>query len=162
MRREKIKMLSYLKFTEDSDDPYRCEYPNNSYCTECDIVYIDKNWKLKADNEFKKNPIVCPACKKIKEEYYEGILYLKGNFVLGRKDEILNLIRNEEKKQRARTALSKIGKIVENAEEIVVYTTNDRLAYRIGKALFKAYKGELTIRWSDDNIFTRVYWERND
>lgn len=159
---KKNKRLPYLKFAEDYDDPYRSEYPNYSYCTECGIAYIDKNWKLDVDNSLKKNPIVCPACRKIKDNYFEGILYISGNFYKNHKDEIINLIKNEEHRQRLRTALPRIGKIEENEDGMVIYTTNDKLAYRLGKALFKAYKGDLSIKWSDNNIFTRVYWERDE
>jgi len=54
---------------------------DGSYCTECGILYTNKNWKLNASEEYKKKPIICPACKKIKEDYYLGILELKGDFL---------------------------------------------------------------------------------
>lgn len=161
MKLQKFKSLPYIKFFDFHDDPYRSEFPNYSYCTQCNITYVDKHWKLKAKPEEMKNPIICPACKKIKDGYFEGILCIKGEFAKIHKDEIMNLLKNEEQKQRTKTALPRIGKIEEKDDMIIVYTTNDKLAYRFGKALFQAYKGDLSIKWSDGNIFTRVYWERN-
>lgn len=161
MKMQKFKTLPYIRFSSDFDDPYRTDFPNYSYCTECKIAYIDKHWKLNADTKLLKNPIICPACRKIKDGYFQGILQLKGEFVKKHKDEIMNLLKNEEQKQRTKNSLSRIGKIEEQNGTTTIYTTDDRLAYRLGKAVFQAYKGDLAIKWSEGNIFTRVYWERN-
>jgi len=161
MKVQKFKELPYINFASDFDDPYRSEYPDYSYCTQCGIGYIGKHWKLNPEKKFKKNPIICPACKKINDGYFEGILFIKGRFSQDHKEEILNLLKNEEKKLRARSLLPKIGKIEESNGAITVYTTDDKLAYRLGKAIYQAYKGEISIKWSEGNHFTRVYWERN-
>lgn len=162
MRGNKKRRIPYIRFLEDEDDPYRVELEDGSYCTECGIVYINKNWKLNALEKFKKKPIICPACKKIKEDYYLGILELKGNFLKEHKEEIRNILKNEEERQRAKNALPRIGKIEETEDErLIVYTTSVRLAYRLGKAVYNACKGDLTIKWSDGEHFTRVYWSRD-
>ena len=162
MRGNRKKSIPYIKFLEDEDDPYRVELEDGSYCTECGISYINKNWKLNALEKYKKKAIICPACKKIKENYYLGILELKGSFLQEHKEEIRNILKNEEERQRAKNALPRIGKIEETEDgKLIVYTTSVRLAYRLGKAVYNACKGDLTIKWSDGEHFTRVYWNRD-
>lgn len=162
MRGNRKKSIPYIRFLEDEDDPYRVELEDGSYCTECGISYINKNWKLNALEKYKKKAIICPACKKIKENYYLGILESKGSFLQEHKEEIRNILKNEEERQRAKNALPRIGKIEETEDgKLIVYTTSVRLAYRLGKAVYNACKGDLTIKWSDGEHFTRVYWNRD-
>lgn len=161
MRGNRKKSLPYIKFSEEEDDPYRAEFDDGSFCTECGIAYINKNWKLDAPDSYKKKSIICPACKKIKEQYYLGVLELKGKFLQEHKQEILNILKNEEARQRAKNALPRIAKIEEVDDALIVYTTSVRLAFRLGKAVYNACKGDLTIKWSDGEHFTRVYWSRD-
>jgi hypothetical protein len=162
MRGSRKKSIPYIKFLEDEDDPYRAEFEDGSCCSECGIVYVNKNWKLYAPQSLKKKTVICPACKKIKEQYYLGILELKGAFLQEHKQEIMNILKNEEERQRAKNALPRIGKIEESdGGKLIVYTTSVRLAYRLGKAVYNACKGDLTIKWSDGEHFTRVYWNRD-
>ena len=42
---------------------------------------------------------------------------------------------------------------------IEITTTNEKLAQRIGKALHKAYSGDVAYKWSDPKI-ARVNWHR--
>ena len=43
---------------------------------------------------------------------------------------------------------------------IVVSTTNEKLAQRIGRAIKKAFRGNVTYQWSHDNKLARVDWQR--
>jgi NMD protein affecting ribosome stability and mRNA decay len=125
MKGRKIKSLPYIKFSEDKDDPYRIDKrPDGAYCEQCGIVYIDKNWKLKAIEREKKVPIICPACRKINDKYYMGVLTISGEFLKEHKDEIINLIKNEEKKLRSKNSLPRIALIEELNGAIVVNTTS--------------------------------------
>ncbi|MDY6821072.1 MAG: BCAM0308 family protein [Deferribacterota bacterium] len=163
MKGKRKKSLPYIKFTEDEDDPYRQNFDDGSYCTECGIVYINKNWKLDASDEFKKNKIICPACRKIKDRYYGGLLELSGKYLKEHKEEILNIVNNEEKRQRSKNALHRIAKIENISDDkILIYTTDNRLAYRIGKVVYSACKGNFTIKWADGEHFVRVYWSRDE
>ncbi|MBI3599609.1 MAG: hypothetical protein HY097_03080 [Nitrospinae bacterium] len=43
---------------------------------------------------------------------------------------------------------------------IEIQTTNEKLAQKIGKAVYKAYSGELEYKWSEQTKFVRVNWSR--
>ena len=163
MKTRERASLPSLKLLKEPDDPYRLDIPDKSYCTQCGLGYVNRSWKFDVDKSKMKHKIVCPACRKINDKYFLGILTIKGAFLNEHKDEILSLIHNEEKKHRSKNALQRIGETsYEKDGSIIISTTNVRLAYRIGRALYKAYRGILTIKWSGNNIFIRVYWTRND
>ena len=73
-----------------------------SICKDCTAVYHNKKWFLDAKlYEQKKklkdiNWVTCPACKKTKENVPNGVVTLKGDFLKQHKQEILNLIHNED------------------------------------------------------------------
>jgi hypothetical protein len=45
-------------------------------------------------------------------------------------------------------------------EPALVTTTGLHLARRLGEALARAYKGELSFRYADEEASIRVYWQR--
>jgi hypothetical protein len=44
---------------------------------------------------------------------------------------------------------------------LIVTTTTEHLAQRLGHALQKAYRGHVRFDFSHENKFARVYWHRN-
>ncbi|HUJ19661.1 MAG TPA: BCAM0308 family protein [Nitrospirota bacterium] len=136
-----------------------------SVCGTCHAVYQNKRWY--ADEALyettKKNgvEIVCPACLKIRDDFPGGIVTLKGEYVAGHKQELLNLIRNEEERARGFNPLERVMSVRENGSgSLVIFTTNEKLAQRLGRAINKSFHGELSYNWSHDNKLVRVGWER--
>jgi len=43
---------------------------------------------------------------------------------------------------------------------MVISTTNEKMAQRIGRAIRKAFRGYVTYQWSHDNKLARVDWAR--
>jgi len=43
---------------------------------------------------------------------------------------------------------------------MVISTTNEKMAQRIGRAIRKAFRGKVTYQWSHDNKLARVDWAR--
>jgi hypothetical protein len=136
-------------------------------CEGCNAVYRNKRWY--ADEETyhlaKSSPdlanTVCPACLKIRDNFPGGIVTLKGSYVISHKQDLLNLIRNEEGRARGFNPLERVMSIHENGfGKLVVSTTNEKLAQRIGRAIKKAFHGEVSYNWSHDNKLVRVDWER--
>ncbi len=129
-------------------------------CPQCKLVFIDGKWK-KTDPPDDYTKQLCPACRRINDSYFGGILYLKSELLKTKKDEILNLIKNKEASAQIANPLRRIGKIEQKGDdELIIYTTFEHLATSIGKAVKRAYKGELTIQYKEDEKAVRVYWKK--
>jgi len=72
----------------------------------------------------------------------------------------MRLINNEVERARGLNPLHQIIDIYEEEDKTVIETTTDQLAQRLGRALYKAYKGDLEFKWSKGNKLVRVYWSR--
>lgn len=138
-----------------------------SVCRSCKAVYMNKRWY--ADDGILKNAAgkdnilytTCPACQKINERFPGGVLTLKGVMDMPNRDDLMNLIKNEEEKARGLNPLERIMSVEENGSgNIVISTTNEKLAQRLGRAVKKAFHGEITYKWSHDNKLVRVDWTR--
>jgi len=160
--------LSYKKksATTDSYLP-RGGSRSISVCETCRSVYKNKRWYSGAsDYEAAVKGagtvrMVCPACMKIRDNFPGGIVTLKGDFVLPHKTDLMNLIRNEEDRARGLNPLERVISVKENGfGSIVISTTNEKLAQRIGRAVKKAFHGEVAYHWSHDNKLARVDWVR--
>jgi len=160
--------LSYKKKTATTDSYLpRGASSKISVCEVCRAVYRNKRWYAPADvsaSEAARSSaiaVVCPACLKIRDNFPGGIVTLKGGYVLAHKEALLNLIKNEETRARGLNPLERVMSIKENGYgSIVISTTNEKLAQRIGRAIGKAFHGRVTYRWSHDNKLARVDWMR--
>jgi NMD protein affecting ribosome stability and mRNA decay len=137
-------------------------------CNECASVYHGHRWYLKeqaleAVHAAKETigHIVCPACQKIRDKMPGGVVRLVGGFVSTHKEEILNLIRNEGDRAKQTNPLERVMDIETANGSVDILTTNERLAQRIGKAMHKAYSGEVSYVFSQDTKLARVTWQRD-
>ena len=160
--------LSYKKkaATTDSYLP-RGASRSISVCEGCRSVYMNKRWYADGDiaQTASKKPgtmiMVCPACLKIRDNFPGGIVTLKGDYVLPHKTDLMNLIRNEEERARGLNPLERVIAVKENGHGgIVISTTNEKLAQRIGRSIKKAFHGEVAYHWSHDTKLVRVDWVR--
>jgi hypothetical protein len=160
--------LSYKKKAASADSYLpRGAMQKTSVCGECHSVYKNKRWYADPDlyevtrKKAGSRETVCPACLKIRDNFPGGILTLKGSYVVSHKQELMNLIKNEEERARAFNPLERIMTVQENGfGKLVVSTTNEKLAQRLGRSIKKAFHGEVSYNWSHDNKLVRVEWER--
>lgn len=133
-------------------------------CTGCGAFYHRRHWMLAAPPAFyppsPMRPIFCPACRKIQERYPSGELSLKG-MDADERQEILRILRNEEEQARNKNPLERIMSLAEKNGEWKVETTTEKLAQRLGRSVRKARGGKLVYKWSHNNKFVRVIWEKN-
>lgn len=162
---EKGKKFGHAGRTEDSYRP--TEGQEASLCTECSALYQNKRWFF--DEKMARRlagaktvrEVVCPTCRQIKDHYPEGFLTLSGEFFKERKDEILKLLEKEAARVAGRSVMDRIIQLVpQGKDSLVVETTTEKLAQHLGRAVYRAYKGELDFRWAEMNKFVRVYWKR--
>ncbi|RJR37267.1 MAG: ATPase [Deltaproteobacteria bacterium] len=150
------------------EDPYLPEEGQEaSLCTDCNALYQSKRWFYDAKlaqrlaGTAKVKQVVCPTCRKVKEQYPEGYLTLSGDFFKEHKDEVITLLKNEAARVSSRSVLDRVITMTEAGKnELEVKTTTEKLAQHLGRAVYRAYKGELDFRWSETNPLVRVYWSR--
>jgi NMD protein affecting ribosome stability and mRNA decay len=135
-------------------------------CQECHALYQEKRWffdenlyeKLAGTNKVRQ--VVCPTCRKIQDHYVEGYLTLSGDFLVEHKDEIVTLLQKEAAEVGNRSFDDRIIQMTPEGDKLVVETTTEKLAQHLGRAIYRAYKGDLSFQWSEPNKFVRVYWAR--
>lgn len=142
-------------------DAYQSEtkLPDPTLCTSCGVVYQKGRWVWK--NGIKNaHEIKCPACRRIDDHYPAGEVKLKGTFFQKHKTEIINLIRNNEKLEKAVHPMERLMTIVEGKKDMTITTTGVHLARRIGENLSRSYKGTFDFKYGDGEKIIRVSWER--
>ena len=146
---------------EREHDPYkvRAKLPDPTACPDCGAMYRAGRWIWGAP-PVDANRERCPACQRVRDDYPAGILTLRGTFPSAHRDEILGLARNVEEREKAEHALKRIMAIRDDADEIVITTTDSGLARNIGDALHDAYDGELDYAYTDEGSLLRVTWSR--
>lgn len=78
-----------------------------------------------------------------------------------KRDEILNLLRNQEDEVRGQRPLQRIMWVRDTEEGLEVATTTPHLAMRLGRAVHAAHKGELEIKPLEDEYMVRLFWRRD-
>ncbi|HEX9873565.1 MAG TPA: BCAM0308 family protein [Deferrimonas sp.] len=153
---------------QTSSDPYLPEegLKEVSLCQGCHAVYQNKRWYLDpetfeaAKNDTEARWVTCPACQKIAQHYPEGIVTLSGDYLWEHEEEIRNILKNEETRAMTKNPLERIIAIKRQGEDLVIETTEQKLAEHLGRVLHKAHQGELKVSWSQEHDVCRVDWVR--
>lgn len=145
-------------------DPYftKEKYHDPSVCEIYGVVFHDGifEWLEEVPKDAEK--IICPACRRIQDKYEGGIVYLEGKFLEKHSEEIMNLIKNTEEEEMKYRPLERIISIDKEDGKIIIKTTYEHLARRIGEAVHKAFKGELKLNYPEGKKYVRVYWHRDE
>jgi hypothetical protein len=152
----------------DFDDPYlpQQHLGENTVCPRCGAIYHNQRWTLDAAKSDlllaagTPDEVICPGCRKSADRDPQGILTLGGDYWPAHRDEILHLFRNEENEAMGKNPLGRIMGMREENGCLVIETTNEKLAQRLGRSLKKAHHGQVEYQWSEDNQRVRVEWER--
>ena len=102
----------------------------------------------------------CPACHRIHDEFPAGYVILKGKFFREHREQILELVKNHEAKEKAEHPLQRIMAVKDTGEGTLVTTTDTHLARDIAEALHDAYKGDLDYHYNKDENLLRASWSR--
>jgi len=144
-------------------DPYmRVHKPHEpTICPQCGAVFQEGRWQWAARPEGAHEEL-CPACRRINDNFPAGVVNISADFLSSHKQEILNLIRHQEELEKAEHPENRLMKIEDAGEQLIVTTTDIHLPERIGKALRSAFHGELVLQYDEDGYFVRVNWHRAD
>ena len=159
--RSRVRGHSDRTIEEVVHDPYKARYKPKgvAVCPSCGVVYEHGHWHWKP-RPAEAEEHMCPACLRTKENYPAGYVTLEGAFLRDHSEEILHLIRNEEKRAKAEHPQERIMAIEQEDGKTVVTTTELHLARRIGEALHHAYQGSLEVKYGPDDYLVRVFWKR--
>jgi len=131
-------------------------------------VYDGHRWIPEPDAELKRDLAkkshemrLCPGDVRLQKRQVEGIVTLKGSFMESHRDEIANLVNRVAREGRRRNVSARIFEVVEDDRGIVIETSDEHLAERMGKEVQKAFKGNLEIKWQEKDTFARVVWQRD-
>ena len=144
-------------------------------CRTCGAVYAGKRWRLARRSVRPKSQAIdkrkslhpatlmlCPACKKRREDLPAGFLYISGKFLSVHREEVVRLLYKEAKRAFTDNPLARVMRTTSDKDgRIVVATTTEHLVKRLGHALKKALDGEVRYDFSHENKFARVYWNRD-
>ena len=119
-------------------------------CRKCHSIHDGKKWiskdmyteELKIS---KSDYVLCEACKRIRDKIVYGVLYVEGPILKENRDDILKMIRKEEKNEHRHNHLSRILSIEEGRNKMTITTINQWLALHLGKQFQRKYKGRLDI-----------------
>lgn len=134
--------------------------PEAALCKGCGLVYRNKRWQTEAARSEISCEVLCPACQRTEDHNPGGVVTLSGPYLASHKAEILNTIRHQEAKSREKNPIARIMEIKEELGRITVTTTEDKLAQKLGREVYKSQKGELHYQWSHDQNLVRVEWMR--
>jgi hypothetical protein len=142
-------------------DPYapRGKHPDPSACSGCGAIYRAGRWAWGAPPA-DAQPVLCPACRRAGDDYPAGIVTLSGDYWRAHRDEIIQLARNLEERERAEHPLKRIMRVRDGGDALEIATTDEKLARGIGKALKRAHHGALELPPTSRENVVRVLWSR--
>lgn len=134
-------------------------------CAGCQALYRNKRWYRSGDvaakgSSMTKGHVLCPACQRMKDGNPAGIATFAGDYLVQHENEIINTVKNVEEKARAKNPLARIMAIAREGDVVTVSTTDDKLAQKLGRDIYKAHSGRLEFQWSKEESFVRVNWSR--
>ena len=137
----------------------RAKPPEPTICPQCHAVFHNGRWDWRKLPE-QAHSALCPACRRIAENDAAGNVVLSGGFVQAHREELLNLVRHTEEKERQEHALERLIGISEEDGRILIGTTGSHLANRIGHALEAAYDGTVHYTYTENETHLDVSWTR--
>lgn len=142
-------------------DPYhsKLKLKEPTVCPECHAVYMHARWTWH-DSPADAQQQLCPACQRIRDRVPAALLTLWGDFLGKHSDEIISLIYNCEKREKAEHPLKRIMGSEVQEGKLVFKFTDAHLARGIGEAIHHAYAGELDYQYTKEDIMLRVSWSR--
>lgn len=133
--------------------------PEPTVCSKCQALFANGRWTWKPPPS-DSNESTCPACRRIIDNYPAGFITIKGEFYILHRDNILNLVKNVENQEKRGRPLERIMNIDRQNDQAIITTTGIHVARRIGEALSKSFKGDLSIQYADADKNVRVNWSR--
>lgn len=124
-------------------------------CSGCGATYHGGRWSWKASLPG-AHKALCPACRRIHEDFPAGYVTIKGEFFTQHRDEILHLIRHCEESEKAEHPLQRLMAIKPSGDGLLVTTTDTHLARNVAEKLHAAFKGDIEFSYSEEDNVLRA------
>jgi NMD protein affecting ribosome stability and mRNA decay len=146
---------------EREHDSYKLQHkpPEPAACPDCGAVFHSGRWQW-CSRPPGSHELTCPACHRVRDHFPAGFVHVGGVFVKQHRDELTGLLRHHEAKAKADHPLARIIAVEDDAEGLLVTTTDIHLARDLGDALHHAYQGELEFHYNEAEKLLRVHWTR--
>ncbi|HEX2530100.1 MAG TPA: BCAM0308 family protein [Burkholderiaceae bacterium] len=146
---------------ETVHDPYleHEKLSEPTVCSDCGAVYHDGRWQWITPPAHALQTR-CTACRRIHEHLPAGYVSVSGDFASQHREEIVSLIRNVERREKADHPLQRVMAIEDRDGGLEVTTTDIHLARGIGEALQHAYRGKLDFHYNKEQYLLRLRWSR--
>ncbi|HJV80679.1 BCAM0308 family protein [Noviherbaspirillum sp.] len=146
---------------EQHHDPYQNDekLSGPAVCEKCAAVYESGRWQW-ALPPADAVAVRCPACRRIADRLAAGYISISGNFAREHQEEIINLIRHAEIREKTEHPMQRIMSFRAEDGRLLIETTDVHLARGIGEALERAYKGDLTFHYNEAAHLLRLHWQR--
>lgn len=133
--------------------------PEPTLCPQCTAVFSDGRWRWDG-SAVGAGHALCPACRRINDNYPAGFVHLEGAYFATHREEIMHLVAHVAERQRKEHPLERIMAVEEQAEGVLVTTTDVHLARGIAEAVHGACQGHLKYHYNAMQQFLRVTWVR--
>lgn len=133
-------------------------------CPRCRAISTHKRWFLneplyeRLREESTMRLVLCPGCQRIERREYEGEVHLRGPLLKEIQPQVMGLIAHLENQARQANPISRVASVEDCGREILIYTTTNSLAERIGRALHRAFKGQLRFQRLPGEHYSRICW----
>ena len=139
-------------------------------CRSCGAIYLQRRWVAAHGEPAAREParwrparlVLCPACKQKRTAIASGFVKIQGGFLILHRDQIERLLRNEAARAAEDNPLAQILSWQDNKDgTLILTTTTEHLAQRLGHALEKAFDGKVIYDFSHENKLARITWQRD-
>lgn len=129
-------------------------------CPRCGAVFQAGRWQWAEARPAAAPEEMCPACRRIEDDFPAGFVHLSGAFLAAHSEELLHLVNNEASLENKGHPLERIMATCPENGGLLITTTSIHLARRLGEAVNRAYKGELDFHYNEEEMLLRVHWRR--
>lgn len=159
--RSKSRQSRDRMLRERVHDPYRTrtKLREPTVCPTCAAVYQAGRWQWLERPEGSREKL-CPACCRTRDGYPGGVVHVEGDYWLVHEQDVMNLIRNIEAREKRTHPLKRIMGMESAGGCLRVETTDLHLARSIGEALHAANCGDLHYQYPLESSFLEVRWRR--
>jgi len=136
----------------------RGKTPDAMVCDTCGVVSHGGRWSWGSHPVTDERGGLCPACKRIRDNYPAGTIRLDASF-LPYREEIQRMVTKTEAVEKDEHPLERLMNIAEAEDGITLTTTGIHLARRITSKLERRFHKQARIRYPEEQKLIFVDFE---